>query len=94
MYLFVYYFKCNNVPFTNGNNKVDLHNKDINKLLKNLSKRIYDTRNSVIHNKNNNNWKKYIIFKDDMALLRETILLQFISERIIENTAEEIIITK
>ena len=81
------YYKNNEVSFSKGC-KVDLNNtNDMEKLFKNLANRIYKTRCSLVHSKRDEE-PKYIIFKDDKSLIKEIYLIQFISEKIIENSVE------
>lgn len=80
------FFKTTEVPFSKGN-KV---NFDVeNEIFKNLAKRIYFTRNSIVHSKETEK-EKYIPFKDDKYLINEIYLMRIISEKIIINNSKEI----
>lgn len=74
------YYKMNKVEFSNGS-EVDL-DEDDDKALKNLTKRIYSTRNSLVHSKDGDA-SKYTPFKDDRVLVKEVPLMRFISEMVI-----------
>lgn len=81
------YFKTTDVPFSKGN-KVNFENTDTNEIYKNLAKRIYLTRNSIVHSKETDK-SKYTPFRDDKDLLTEIYLLRLIAEIvIIENSKE------
>ena len=81
------YFKTTDVPFSKGN-KVNFENTDTNEIYKNLAKRIYLTRNSIVHSKETDK-SKYTPFRDDKDLLTEIYLLRLIAEIvIIENSRE------
>ena len=75
------YYKNNKVGFSNGP-IVDLHNSDQTKTLKALAKRIYSTRNALVHSKDGEK-AKYTPFADDHELAKELPLLRFIAERVI-----------
>ncbi len=75
------YYKGNKVPFSNGTD-VDLRSNDEELVIKNLSKRIYQTRNALVHSKDGDK-SKYTPFVDDHALVREIPLMRFISEQVI-----------
>lgn len=82
------YFKTSEVPFSKGSRvNFDIDNED--EIYKNLAKRIYLTRNSIVHSKDNDK-SKYQPFKDDKDLVPEVLLLRSLSERIIINTSKEI----
>jgi len=82
------YFKTTEVPFSKGSKvNFDIDNED--EIFKNLAKRIYLTRNSIVHSKDNDK-SKYQPFKDDKDLVPEVLLLRSLSERIIINTSKEI----
>lgn len=81
------YFKTTDVPFSKGN-KVNFENTNINEIYTNLAKRIYLTRNSIVHSKETDK-SKYTPFRDDKDLLTEIYLLRLIAEIvIIENSKE------
>jgi hypothetical protein len=81
------YFKTTDVPFSKGN-KVNFQNSNINEIYTNLAKRIYLTRNSIVHSKETDK-SKYTPFRDDKDLLTEIYLLRLIAEIvIIENSKE------
>ncbi|MHA8100882.1 hypothetical protein PQG46_03500 [Aquirufa nivalisilvae] len=81
------YFKTNEVPFSKGN-KVNFENTNTNEIYTNLAKRIYLTRNSIVHSKETDK-SKYTPFRDDKDLLTEIYLLRLIAEIvIIENSKE------
>lgn len=81
------YFKTTEVPFSRGN-KVNFDNPNVNEIFTNLAKRIYLTRNSIVHSKETDKIK-YTPFRDDKNLLTEIYLLRLIAEIvIIENSKE------
>lgn len=81
------YFKTTEVPFSKGN-KVNFENSNVNEIYTNLAKRIYVTRNSIVHSKETDRIK-YTPFRDDKDLLTEIYLLRLIAEIvIIENSKE------
>lgn len=86
------YYKDHSVRFSNGN-VFDLLDDD-DKIYKKIAKRIYDTRNSLVHNKSNEISTKergiYKPFKDSKVLSKEIPLLKVISEQIIIGSAKEL----
>jgi len=81
------YFKTTDVPFSKGN-KVNFENSNLNEIYANLAKRIYLTRNSIVHSKETDK-SKYTPFRDDKDLLQEIYLVRLIAEIvIIENSKE------
>jgi hypothetical protein len=78
------YYKNNDVSFSGGM-KVDLESSD-STLADNLTKRIYKTRNSIVHSKEGEKGK-YIPFEHDKILVKEVPLLRFIAEGIIIKTS-------
>lgn len=75
------YYKNNEVSFSKGN-KVDLDSIEGDNIFKHLSKRIYKTRNSIVHSKDSE-FTKYLPYKNDKQLLKEIILMRVIAETII-----------
>lgn len=82
------YFKSNEVPFSKGN-RVNFENANTNEVYKNLAKRIYLTRNSIVHSKETDK-SKYTPFRDDKELLTEIYLLRLIAEIIIIENSKEL----
>lgn len=81
------YFKSTEVPFSKGN-KVNFDSNNNIEIYSNLAKRIYLTRNSIVHSKDTDK-SKYTPFRDDKDLLTEIYLLRLIAEIvIIENSRE------
>ena len=81
------YFKSTEVSFSKGN-KVNLNNPNSKEVYTNLAKRIYLTRNSIVHSKETDK-SKYTPFRDDKDLLKEIYLIRLIAEIvIIENSRE------
>jgi hypothetical protein len=78
------FYKMNSVPFSDGV-PVDLAQKNL-KTFEDLAKRIYKTRNSIVHSKQGEK-SKYVPFEHDKLLVREIPLLRFISEEIIIETS-------
>ena len=82
------YYKSSEVPFSKGN-RVNFESDNEEDIYGNLAKRIYLTRNSIVHSKDTDK-AKYQPFKDDKDLVREVLLLRSLAERIIINTSKEI----
>lgn len=80
------FFKSNEVPFSKGN-KVNFEVES--EVFKNLSKRIYYTRNSIVHSKETEKGK-YVPFRDDKDLLNEIYLMRILAEQVIIGTSKEI----
>ena len=75
------YYKNNKVSFSSGS-EVDICNDNDESIIKALTKRIYKTRNALVHSKDGDK-SKYTPFKDDRILVREVPLMRFISEMVI-----------
>lgn len=75
------YYKNNEVAFSNGD-KFDLENTDQEQTLKQLTKRIYQTRNALVHSKENE-LSKYKPFVDEEVLSMELPLMRFVAEMVI-----------
>lgn len=66
---------------------VDLRGTDSDQVYKNLTDRIYKTRNALVHRKNGTQGK-FTPFKDDKALEPELPLLRFLAEQIVISTSD------
>lgn len=75
------YYKNHKVDFSGGVD-VDFESGEIEQVYKSLTKRIYDTRNALVHSKDGEK-SKYTPFKDDRSLVKEVPLMRFISEMVI-----------
>ena len=82
------HFKTTEVSFSRGN-KVNFDNTNENEIYSNLAKRIYYTRNSIVHSKETEK-TKYTPFSDDKDLINEIYLLRLISEIVIINNSKEL----
>jgi hypothetical protein len=82
------YFKTTIVPFSNGN-KVNFESSNSNEIYSNLAKRIYYTRNSIVHSKETDK-SKYTPFRDDKDLLKEIYLLRLVAEIVIFGDSKEL----
>lgn len=82
------YYKSTEVPFSKGN-KVNFEIEDKNEIYKNIGKRIYRTRNAIVHSKENGK-NKYLPFKDDKELLKELPLMKYLAESIITGSSEQL----
>jgi len=82
------YYKENEVNFSQGL-KVDFNSTNTDEIFRNLSKRIYKTRNSIVHSKENEK-TKYIPFKNDKDLLEALYLMRLIAETLIIETSKEL----
>lgn len=79
------YYTNHNVEFSNGP-KINFYQDD-DKVYKEIARRIYKTRNAVIHSKSDDS-ERYIPFKHEGQLLKEIPLLQTIAEEIIISTSK------
>lgn len=75
------YYKTTKVEFSGGN-EVDIENNDEEGVFKALTKRIYATRNALVHSKDGDK-SKYTPFKDDRILVKEVPLMRFIAEMVV-----------
>jgi len=75
------FYRSNKVDFSGGV-EVDFDSVDTERVYKSLTKRIYSTRNALVHSKDGEK-SKYTPFKDDRSLVREVPLMRFISEMVI-----------
>lgn len=75
------YYKNTKVEFSAGV-EVDIESGDVEAVIKSLTKRIYSTRNALVHSKEGDK-AKYTPFKDDRMLVKEVPLMRFISEMVI-----------
>ena len=79
-----YFFK-NNVKFTDDNQDTKLH---VDKFISSLANRIYRSRNSLVHRKENK--IKYLISdkENEKACYNELALIALVAEQIICNSAD------
>ncbi|PWV46449.1 hypothetical protein [Chitinophaga sp. S165] len=84
----VEYFKTTEVSFSRGN-KVNFESTNTNEIYVNLAKRIYLTRNSIVHSKETDK-SKYTPFRDDQYLTKEIYLLRLIAEIVIIDNSKEL----
>ena len=82
------YYKTNVVSFSNGD-KVDFTMNDVDKILGSLSKRIYKTRNAIVHSKESEH-SKYLPYKNDKELIKEIFLMRVLAEKIIIKSSSEL----
>ncbi|APG65413.1 hypothetical protein LPB136_08620 [Tenacibaculum todarodis] len=82
------YYKGNEVSFCQGQ-KVDFKNTNKEEIYRNLAKRIYKTRNAIVHSKENEK-SKYVPFKNDKDLINELYLMRLIAETLILETSKEL----
>lgn len=82
------YFKTTEVSFSKGN-RVNFESTNTNEIFTNLAKRIYYTRNSIVHSKETDK-RKYTPFRDDKDLLTEIYLLRLIAEIVIIDNSKEL----
>jgi hypothetical protein len=80
------YYASNEVPFSKGAT-VALRSGDSDRIAKDLTRRIYATRNSLVHSKDGDK-ARYIPFKDERSLVSEVPLMRFISEMVILAVSE------
>lgn len=82
------YYKSKEVSFSKGN-KVNF-DEDRKAILANLSKRIYNTRNAIVHSKEGGKNHKYLPSKHDKILQKELFLIRLIAEKVIIGSGEMI----
>jgi hypothetical protein len=75
------FYRSNKVDFSSGV-EVDFDSAEVEQVYKSLTKRIYSTRNALVHSKDGEK-SKYTPFKDDRSLVKEVPLMRFISEMVI-----------
>ena len=75
------HYQATKVGFAHAT-EIDLSSADHDVVIKKLSKRIYATRNALVHSKDGDK-AKYTPFVDDHELAKELPLLRFIAERTI-----------
>ncbi|RRU06416.1 hypothetical protein [Stenotrophomonas sp. 278] len=81
----VEYYRSNEVAFSKAP-AVDLTSHDHELVIRTLGRRIYATRNALVHSKDGDK-QRYTPFKDERELLSEVPLLRFISEQVIVGTS-------
>lgn len=81
------YYSATPVAFSDG---VPIDFGDDDRFIETLSQRIYATRNSVVHSKEDNQ-KKYMPSRDRNIILKEMTIMKSVAEAIIESTSEELI---
>lgn len=75
------YYKTTKVEFSGGT-EVDIKDNDEEDVFKVLTKRIYATRNALVHSKDGDK-SKYTPFKDDRILVKEVPLMRFVAEMVV-----------
>ena len=86
--LLLEYYEENEVPFSKGDT-LHFFNGDKDFLIKSITNRIYNTRCSIVHSKEDNQ-SKYIPFKHDADLIQEVPLMRCVSEQLLEATSKRI----
>ncbi|MEY0729084.1 hypothetical protein AB7254_17660 [Providencia rettgeri] len=76
----------NDVTFSSGM-KINFENSDEAKIIKEITKRIYSTRNAIVHSKDGDKGK-YLPFSHEKELAKEIPLIRFISEQILINNSK------
>jgi hypothetical protein len=82
----VEYYANTEVPFSKGP-PVSLKSGDVDRIIKDLTRRIYATRNSLVHSKDGDK-ARYTPFKDERSLVAEVPLMRFVSEMVILAVSE------
>ncbi|MAE87451.1 MAG: hypothetical protein CMB80_32255 [Flammeovirgaceae bacterium] len=82
------YYRIQSVPFSNGN-KVNFSSNSEDEIYRNLAKRVYLTRNCIVHSKESQK-VKFTPFKDDKDLLNEIYLMRLLAEFVILNDSKEL----
>jgi len=80
------YYANTEVPFSKGVT-IAFRSSDQACVIRELARRIYATRNSLVHSKDGDK-ARYTPFKDERALVMEVPLLRFISEMVILSVSE------
>lgn len=80
------YYATTEVPFSKGS-AVALRGGEHERILRELTRRIYATRNALVHSKDGDK-VRYTPFKDERALVMEVPLMRFISEMVILGVSE------
>jgi hypothetical protein len=80
------YYANTEVPFSKGVT-IAFRSSDQARVIRELARRIYATRNSLVHSKDGDK-ARYTPFKDERALVMEVPLLRFISEMVILSVSE------
>jgi hypothetical protein len=80
------YYATFEVPFSKGST-VALRSGESERVVRELTKRIYSTRNALVHSKDGDK-ARYIPFKDERALVMEIPLMRFVSEMVILAVSE------
>jgi len=75
------YYKTTKVEFSGGN-EVDFEDNDEEGVFKLLTKRVYSTRNALVHSKDGDK-SKHTPFKDDRILVKEVPLMRFVAEMVV-----------
>jgi hypothetical protein len=82
----VAYYAKNRVRFADAD-MVDFSQNDETKIVKSLTRRVYKTRNALVHSKEGGK-ERFTPFIDDNELYMEIPLMRFIAERIIIATSD------
>ena len=82
----VEYYETQDVKFSDGK-RIPFSSADDDLIIKSLSDRVYDTRNSIVHSKESNK-PKYVPFQHDRMLVKEVPLIRFSAEQIILGSSE------
>ncbi len=82
------YYRENEVGFCQGL-KVNFSNTNSEEVYRSLAKRIYRTRNAIVHSKENEK-SKYVPFRNDRDLINELYLMRLIAETLILETSREL----
>ena len=78
----------NSVKFSDGN-KINWDNKNSDNIIGDISNRIYNTRNALVHSKEMEN-SKYKPFQDEKILSKEIPLIRIIAEKLIILSASDL----
>lgn len=84
------FYERNSVKFLEDKYKINFNSKDPKTVYSNIRNRIYDTRNSLVHNKDSYNLKKYHPYDDENELRKEIPLIKVIAMEIIISTSDKI----
>lgn len=81
------YYQTTKVPFVSGSKAKTIAWSDLAQVHKNISDRIYQTRNALVHSKKENGGGVYNPAKNETDLLHELPLVRAVAEEIIINSS-------
>lgn len=83
------YYQNNNVPFTTSK-KTKIMWEDSVGVYTNITTRVYETRNALVHSKSEWGTNQYKPYENKKELIREIALIRAVSELVLINSSDEI----